>query len=50
MIDKMEGQNASTADIPRSFLQTDHDKGYIHIKMDRSMVTLLEKIYPAYYK
>ena len=50
MIDAMEGQEAATADIPWSFLQTDYDKGDIHIKLERAMDTLLEEIDPEYYK
>ena len=50
MIDAMEGQEVATADIPGDFLQTDYDKGDIHIKLEGAMVTLLEDIYPEYYK
>ena len=50
MIDAMEGQEVATAYIPGVFLQTDYDKGDIHIKMEGSMVTLLEEIDPEYYK
>ena len=32
------------------FLQTDYDKGDIYIKLEGSMVTLLEEINPEYYK
>ena len=47
MIDSMEGRDVSTSDIPGAFLQTDCDKGDIHIKIDGVMVTLLEGIEPA---
>ena len=33
MIDAMEGREVATADIPGDFLQTDYDKGDIHIKL-----------------
>ena len=41
MIDAMEGQEVATADIPGVFLRTDYEKGYIHIKLEGAMVTLL---------
>ena len=50
MIDAMEGQELATADIPGSFLQTNYDKGDINIKLEGSMVPLLEDIDPEYYK
>ena len=50
MIDAMEGREVATADIPEAFLQTDYDKGDIHIKLEGVMVTLLEEIDPEYYK
>ena len=50
IIDAMEGREVATADIPGDFLQTDYDKGYIHIKLEGYMVTLLEEINPEYYK
>ena len=50
MIDVMEGREVATADIPGAFLQTDYDKGDIHIKLEGYMVTLLEEIDPEYYK
>ena len=50
MIDTMEVQEVATADIPGAFLQTDYDKGYIHIKLEGAMVTLLKEINPEYYK
>ena len=50
MIDGMEGREVATADIPGAFLQNYYDKGDIHIKLEGSMVTLLEEIYPEYYK
>ena len=49
MIDVMEGREVATADIPGAFLQTDYDKGDIHIKLEGAMVTLLEEIDPEYY-
>ena len=42
IIDAMEGNGVSISDIPGAFLQTDHDKGDIHIKMEGVMVYLLE--------
>ena len=50
MIDAMEGQGVATTNIPGVFLQTDYDKGDIHIKLEGAMVTLLEEIDPEYYK
>ena len=50
MIDAMEGQEVATSDIPGAFLQTDYDKGDIHIKLEGAMVTLLEEIDLEYYK
>ena len=50
MIDAMEGREVATADIPGAFMQTDYDKGDIHIKLEGAMVTLLEDIEPEYYK
>ena len=50
MIDATEGREIATADIPGYFLQTDYDKGDIHIKLEGAMVTLLEEIDPKYYK
>ena len=50
MIYAMEGQEVATADIPGAFLQTDYDKGDIHIKLEGAMVNLLEEIDPEYYK
>ena len=50
MIESMEGREVATADIPGAFLQTDYDKGDIHIKLEAVMVTLLEEIDPEYYK
>ena len=50
MIDAMEGREVETADIPGAFLQTDYDRGDIHIKLEMAMVTLLEEIDPKYYK
>ena len=42
MIEATEGRAFTTADIPGAFLQTDYDKGDIHIKLEGAMVTLLE--------
>ena len=50
MIDVMEGQEVATADIPGAFLETDYEKGDIHIKLEGAMVALLEEIEPEYYK
>ena len=50
MIDAMEGREVATSDITGAFLQTDYDKGNIHIKLEGAMVTLLEDIDPEYYK
>ena len=50
MIDAVEGWEVATADIPRAFLQTDYDKGDIHIRLEGAMVTILEEIDPEYYK
>ena len=46
MIDIMEGREVATSDIIGAFLQTNYDKGDIHIKLEGAMVTLLEEIYP----
>ena len=50
MIDAMEGREVATADIPGAFLNTNYAKGYIHIKLEGTMVTLLEGTDPEYYK
>ena len=50
MIYAMEVREIATSDIPGAFLQTDYDKGDIHIKLEGAMVTLLEDIDPEYYK
>ena len=50
MIDTMEVQDLATADITGHFLQTDIDKGDMHINMKEEIMTLLEEINPAYYK
>ena len=50
MIDTMEVRDVANADILGAFLQTDYNKGYIHIKMDGTTVTLIEYIDPTYYK
>ena len=49
IIDTMEGQDVATADIPGAFLQTNYEKGDIQIKLESTMVTLLEDIEPEYY-
>ena len=46
----MEGREVANADIPGAFLQTDYDKGDIHIRLEGEMVTILEEIDPEYYK
>ena len=46
----MEGQDIETADILGYFLQTDYDKGDIHIKVDGVILTIPEDIKPDYYK
>ena len=48
MIDVMKGQEVATTDIPGAFLQTNDDKGDIHIKPEEAMVTLLQEINPEY--
>ena len=50
MIDATEGRDAATAKISGDFLQTNYDKGDTHIKLEGSMVILLEDIDPEYYK
>ena len=50
MIDAMEGREVTTSNIPGALLQTEYDKGDIHIKLEGAMVTLLEEIDPEYYK
>ena len=50
MIEKMEGKEVATANIPGALLQTDYYKGYIHIKLEGVMVTLLDEIDPDYYE
>ena len=50
MLDGMEGQAVETIDTPGAFLQNNYDKGDIHIKLEGSMVTLLEEIDPEYYQ
>ena len=49
-IDKMEVYDVATSDIPQDLLQTNYGKGYIHIKMEGSMVNLLEDIDLVYFK
>ena len=49
MIDAIEVREVATADIPGAFLQTDYDKGDIHIKLEGDTVTPLEDIDPEYY-
>ena len=46
----MEGREVATAETPGAFLQTEYYKGYIHIKLEGTMVTLLEGTDPEYYK
>ena len=50
MIDATEAREVATTDIPGAFLQTEYDKGDIHIKLEGAMFTLLEEIDPEYYK
>ena len=50
IIDTIEGQQIATTKIPGAFLQTDYDKGDIHINMEEVMVTPPEDIDPDYYK
>ena len=45
MIDAMKCQAVETADIIGSFLQSYYDKGYIHIKTEKDIVTLFNDIY-----
>ena len=49
MIDTMKSHEVATADIPGAFLQTEYDHGYINMKLEGEMVTLLEEINPYYY-
>ena len=46
MIDAMEGQEVTNADIPGAFLQTYYEKLDVHIKLEGDMVTLLEETNP----
>ena len=46
----MYSWQVATADIIGAFLQTNYDKGDIHIKLEGGMFTLLEEIDPEYYK
>ena len=50
MIDATEGREVATSNIPGAFLQSDFEKGDIHIKLEGDMVNLLEEIKPEYYK
>ena len=50
VIDAMEVQNVAIADIPVDFLQTDYNKGEIHINIKGTIVTLFHKIDLSYYK
>ena len=50
IIEKMEGWYVATYEIPGAFLQTDYNKGDIHIKIEGSMMNLLEDIDPGYYR
>ena len=45
-----EGLDVSTSDSTVAFIQTDYNKGDIHIKMEGKTVTLIEDINPDYYK
>ena len=49
IIDAMEGREVATAYTPGAFLRNDYDKGDIHIKLEGSMLNLLEDIDPEYY-
>ena len=49
MIDAMESREVATADIPGAILQTNYDKGDIHIQLEGAMFTLLEDIDLEYY-
>ena len=42
MIAAMEGQEVATSEILEAFLQTNYENGYIHIKLEGAIVTLLE--------
>ena len=44
----MEGWEVATANIPGAFLKTDYEKVGINIKLEGSMVNLLEDIDPEY--
>ena len=44
MINATEVREAETTNIPGAFLQTNYNKGDIHIKVKGDMVTLLEEI------
>ena len=46
MIYVTEVRYVATSDIPGAFLQTDYNKGDIHINMEGAMVTLLKEINP----
>ena len=48
IIDAMGGCDVATSDITGAFLQNYYNKGYIHINIEVTMVTLLEDIDPAY--
>ena len=50
MVEAMEGQEVTNADIPGAFLQTYYEKLDIHIKLEGDMVTLLEETNPECYK
>ena len=50
MIGKMEVRDVATSDITVAFLQTDYNKGDIHINMEGSMATLPKEIDPTCYK
>ena len=40
----MEVREVATADIPGAFLKTNYDKVDIHIKLEGSIVTIIEEI------
>ena len=50
MVETIEGWEVATSDIPGAFLQTNYEKGDIHIKLEEAMIILLEDIDPEYYK
>ena len=42
MIDAIESRDVATVEIIGTFLQTNYDKGEIHINIEGTMVTVLE--------